>query len=202
MKQESPSWRVHDPSILKAVSHPTRIRILHELGAVKGARSTDLANIMDVTPNLVSFHLRQLAKYHLVEEAPELSRDKREHFWRVSPQMGLSISLEAVASQPGGQSAIQVWKRDSAAWAHSVIEHAYAQDVTSEDIYSIADVPLRLTQTQARQLAVELSDLLRKWVKDGAAWKPKKGSSEKQKTYLALTVLQPYPSHRNSKKSQ
>jgi len=188
---------LHDPSVLKAISHPLRIRILHELTTVAGARAVDLAREFGVQANLVSFHLRQLAKYGLVEEAPELARDKRERVWRVSSTAGISTSLSAVANEPGGEAAIQVWKRESAAWAHMVIDHAYAQDVNSNDVYSIADVPMRLTATQARELVVELSTLLRRWVRQGAASDDTSAEDESRKAYLALTVLQPYPQQRD-----
>jgi DNA-binding transcriptional ArsR family regulator len=185
--------RLHDPSVLKAISHPLRVRILYELTTVAGARASDLAREIGVQANLVSFHLRQLAKYGLVEEAPELARDKRERVWRVSSTAGISTSLSAVANEPGGEAAIQVWKRESAAWAHMVIDHAYAQDVHSPDIYSISDVPMRLTTAQARELATEITALLRRWVHQGSQVDEKAVKDEPRKTYLALTVLQPYP---------
>ena len=62
---------VHDPRVLRAVAHPVRNRILTELSASGPMRAADVAQELGIPANQASFHLRQLAKYGLVEEAPD-----------------------------------------------------------------------------------------------------------------------------------
>ena len=57
-----------DPKILRAIAHPTRNRILSELFAGGSLRAADIARLIDVPANQASFHLRQLAKYGLVDQ--------------------------------------------------------------------------------------------------------------------------------------
>src|SRR6478736_3986815 len=71
-----------DPRVLRAIAHPVRTRVLDELQASGPARAADIARELGIPANQASFHLRQLAKYGLVEEAPEEARDKRDRVWR------------------------------------------------------------------------------------------------------------------------
>jgi DNA-binding transcriptional ArsR family regulator len=75
-------FRINDPETLKAIAHPLRQRIVLELAVQEHARAADLAKALDEPANSVSFHLRVLAKAGLIEEAPELARDKRDRVWR------------------------------------------------------------------------------------------------------------------------
>src|SRR3954467_5754616 len=83
-----------DPRILRAIAHPVRSRILSELWASGSLRAADVARILDIPANQASFHLRQLAKYGLVEEAPEEARDRRDRVWRMAAEDGISFRSE------------------------------------------------------------------------------------------------------------
>ena len=87
-----------DPRVLRAIAHPVRNRILDELGASGPTRAADIARELGIPANQASFHLRQLAKYGLVEEAPEEARDKRDRVWRRRRGGG----LPGRAEQAGG----------------------------------------------------------------------------------------------------
>ena len=120
---------VHDPTILRAIAHPVRNRILTELGASGSMRAADVARELDIPANQASFHLRQLAKYGLVEEDPDAARDKRDRVWRPISEDGLTRSTSATSSrQPGGQAAAGGLPAASAArWGHAVVDAAYAR---------------------------------------------------------------------------
>lgn len=66
---------------------------------------------MGEPPNSVSFHLRQLARYGLIEPNPEHSGDRRERWWRHASDQGFHIDLEAIAQQPGGDAAVATIRR-------------------------------------------------------------------------------------------
>src|SRR3954451_18284500 len=96
--------RVSDPQVMRALAHPARIEIIDYLnnsGAVVTA--TECAGMVGLSPSATSYHLRELAKYGLVEQAPSRG-DGRERVWR-STNSGLRI--DADLEQPGARAATQ-----------------------------------------------------------------------------------------------
>src|SRR6476469_7792909 len=100
------AYRTHDPRVLRAIAHPLRIRILHELNAAGPSRAADLAADLEIPANQASFHLRQLAKYGLVVEAPEEARDKRDRVWKLVSARGISLDIAGMDQEPGGSAAV------------------------------------------------------------------------------------------------
>ena len=187
---EPPAGRaVHDPRILRAIAHPARNRILTELSASGPLRAADIARVLDMPANQASFHLRQLAKYGLVEEAPEAGRDRRDRVWRMVDERGITVDLREVEDAPGGKAAVSVFRRTAVAWAHDVVEHAY-DTIREEGVFrSVSEQPLKLTRDEAAELSRELDDVL-------AAWAARtRGRDESRRTYLLFQVLLPYPGH-------
>lgn len=79
--------------VLVALHHPTR-RWLIELLWVEGPASVGrLAARTGLAVGSVSHHLKPLHRQGFVEPAPELARDTRESWWRVTPR-NLSWSVE------------------------------------------------------------------------------------------------------------
>jgi DNA-binding transcriptional ArsR family regulator len=71
-----------DPRALRAVAHPTRLRLLGLLRREGPLTATQAAEHLDGSVAGCSFHLRQLAKYGLVEEAG--GGRGRERPWRAT----------------------------------------------------------------------------------------------------------------------
>ena len=69
-------------AMLKAYAHPLRRRMAKLLAARGHGRAADIAAALEVPANSISFHLRALADAGLIEEAPELARDRRDRVWR------------------------------------------------------------------------------------------------------------------------
>src|SRR3954454_23651524 len=84
---------LHDPRVLRAIAHPVRSRILTELEAHGSLRAADVAPLLAIPANQASFHLRQLAKFGLVEEDAAAARDKRDRVWRPTAARGFNVSL-------------------------------------------------------------------------------------------------------------
>ncbi|RVX37749.1 DNA-binding transcriptional ArsR family regulator [Nonomuraea polychroma] len=70
-----------DPKAMRALAHPARLMILNRLGVEGSATATEVAEIAGITPSAASYHLRMLAKYGFVEDAPPRG-DGRERLWR------------------------------------------------------------------------------------------------------------------------
>lgn len=178
--------RIDDARVLRAVAHPVRNRILAELSATGPMRAADISEQIGVPANQASFHLRQLAKYQLVEEAPELARDGRDRVWRVTSPSGWTVNLDELEQEPGGSSAVAVFRQHASAQAHQLVETAYGAH-ESEGIHRmITDVALRLTQEEGHELGDALNDLVEEWRERTA------GRDSDRSTYRLLMVLQPY----------
>jgi DNA-binding transcriptional ArsR family regulator len=85
-----------------ASGHPVRRRLIEVLGVDGPATASQLAERTGQLVGNVSHHLKMLARAGLVEEAPELAKDRRERWWRRVP-MGLSWSLADVRGDPIGE---------------------------------------------------------------------------------------------------
>ncbi|MEV0233586.1 metalloregulator ArsR/SmtB family transcription factor [Nonomuraea sp. NPDC050786] len=70
-----------DPKAMRALAHPARLMILSRLGVEGSATATEVAEIAGITPSAASYHLRMLAKYGFVEDAPPRG-DGRERLWK------------------------------------------------------------------------------------------------------------------------
>ncbi|TMR07885.1 winged helix-turn-helix transcriptional regulator [Nonomuraea turkmeniaca] len=70
-----------DPKAMRALAHPARLMILNRLGVEGSATATEVAEIAGITPSAASYHLRMLAKYGFVEDAPPRG-DGRERLWQ------------------------------------------------------------------------------------------------------------------------
>ncbi|MGK5680326.1 ArsR/SmtB family transcription factor [Actinoplanes sp. URMC 104] len=82
--------RITDPQVMRALAHPARIAIvehLNDTGAVVTA--TEVAELVGLSPSASSYHLRELARFGLVEQAPSRG-DGRERVWR-STSTGLRV---------------------------------------------------------------------------------------------------------------
>jgi DNA-binding transcriptional ArsR family regulator len=87
---------------IAASSHPVRRRLLEVLGVNGPATASQLADHTGQMVGNVSHHLKMLARAGLVEEAPELAKDRRERWWRHVP-LSLSWSVAEVRGDPIGE---------------------------------------------------------------------------------------------------
>ncbi|WP_436524704.1 ArsR/SmtB family transcription factor [Actinoplanes sp. HUAS TT8] len=96
-ENERSNVRVTDARALRALAHPARIEIVEHLN-VSGSSvtATEMAGVVGLSPSATSYHLRELAKYGLVEQAPSQG-DGRERRWRST---GSSLWIESDSEQP------------------------------------------------------------------------------------------------------
>ncbi|MEV4807113.1 helix-turn-helix domain-containing protein [Nonomuraea sp. NPDC049421] len=81
-----------DPKAMRALAHPARLAILQRLGSHGSATATEVAEGAGITPSAASYHLRMLAKYGFVEDAPPRG-DGRERLWK-SAERKFSVGIE------------------------------------------------------------------------------------------------------------
>ena len=100
-----------------ASGHPVRRRLLEVLGVDGPATASQLAERTGERVGNVSHHLKMLARAGLVEEVPELAKDRRERWWRHVP-LSLSWSLADVRGD-------QVAEAVAVAAEHEHVEHHF-----------------------------------------------------------------------------
>jgi DNA-binding transcriptional ArsR family regulator len=65
---------------MRALAHPVRLAILHQLQNGGPSTATALAPLVGATPSVTSWHLRHLAEHGLVRDA-EVEGDGRQRWW-------------------------------------------------------------------------------------------------------------------------
>jgi DNA-binding transcriptional ArsR family regulator len=162
--------RLNDVRELKALAHPLRVRLYYALTAEEAATATRLAELVDESPALVSYHLRQLAAHGLITEAPERSPNQRERWWRPSSS-GFQWSQNDFAATPERRAAstavkrlllenhllrLQQFEDEQPSWGAAWTSASFSSDSL-----------LRLTQEELGQLQQQLADVVHRWVKVG-----------------------------------
>jgi DNA-binding transcriptional ArsR family regulator len=74
--------QITDSRVLAAMAHPLRGRLLDVLRVNGPSTASMLAEHTGQAVGNVSHHLHTLAACELIEEVPELARDRRERWWR------------------------------------------------------------------------------------------------------------------------
>ena len=89
--------RLDDPGALRALAHPARLIVVDELFQGHERTASELAALTGLTPSAMSYHLRALQRWGVVERA-EPRDDGRERPWRAA---GRSLALQTDASPSG-----------------------------------------------------------------------------------------------------
>ncbi|WP_248579307.1 helix-turn-helix domain-containing protein [Nocardioides sp. InS609-2] len=86
------------PAGLRALSHPTRLRMLALLRIDGPATATTLAGRLGLNTGATSYHLRQLAQHGFIEE-DETRGNARDRWWRASHQSTQTNPAEATTPE-------------------------------------------------------------------------------------------------------
>ena len=97
---------LRDAASLAALAHPFRSRIMDALKVDGPSTATALAARTGQAVGNASHHLKVLAEAGLVEEAPELARDRRERWWRLV-SIGTRWSATELDDDPAAAAAAQ-----------------------------------------------------------------------------------------------
>lgn len=152
--------------MLKAMANPLRRRIFATLAAMDFARAADLSERLDVPANSLSFHLRVLAEAGLIEDAPELARDRRDRVWRAMPG-GLTIGSPQHPAQVDDQLAMNAYltqqEQDQINQLRAVINWGRSYAAGSESVQkgALNITNLMLNDEEAEELDTLMLEALR-----------------------------------------
>jgi DNA-binding transcriptional ArsR family regulator len=164
-RRPSGDVRLRDPGALRALAHPARLTVVDELYQGAERTASELARITDLSPSAMSYHLRALEKWGIVERAEERG-DGRERPWRAtgkSLSWGSDMSVAATAAQDvvaGGyleqlREAFRRWSLEEATESERWRNLALLQRSF-----------LWLTEEEAQAFSAELSATIQKHVQD------------------------------------
>ncbi|GAA2213279.1 hypothetical protein GCM10009850_087410 [Nonomuraea monospora] len=113
-------YKISDPQVLRAVTHPLRARLLGLLRSDGPATASELGRAVGESSGSTSYHLRELFKYGFIEEDPE-QRDGRERRWRARHRY-TSWNSREMSVTPEGRETVKVMRLLQAELLGRVIE--------------------------------------------------------------------------------
>jgi DNA-binding transcriptional ArsR family regulator len=164
-RMELDSEGLSDPKAMRALAHPARLAILSRLGAGRSATATEVAEVAGITPSAASYHLRMLAKYGFVEDAPPRG-DARERLWKAADRT-ISIGVSP-GDRPDVREAKDLLIRAVRKEADQELERALASVDREDEEWRHAmrfnRTLLRVDAEEMRQLHEAIAQLLAPYV--------------------------------------
>ena len=151
-----------DPRALRALAHPARLTVVDELYQGLERTASELAELTGLTPSAMSYHLRALERWGIVERA-ETRDDARERPWRacarsLSVKTGESPGLTDVITTTAFENLAEAFRR----WA-AVEEH---ESDAWQKVGSMRRSYLWLTETEAAAFITEVGEVFEKYIGD------------------------------------
>lgn len=179
------SPNVTDPRAIRALAHPVRLTIMEYLGARDSATATECAEVVGLSPSATSYHLRELARYGLVEEAP--GADRRERRWR---SVGRFSVGQGGGADPAVRDATQLLSRlmigRSDEKAQRFLDASGDEDPAWWEASVLSESRVWLTADELKELSDALVDLLRPYGRGRRT--PPEGAREVQVSLRAFPL--------------
>ena len=166
-----PAPRAVNPSTagLRALSHPTRLRMLMLLRLEGPATATSLAQRLTLNTGATSYHLRQLAEHGFIEEDSERG-DARDRWWKASHESTHASIADRSADE---QEEIEAYLQTVALMYTELLMQATAErvhlPVEWQRACTTSDWHLTLTPARAQELTQRLTEVLSGWEEDDEA---------------------------------
>ncbi|MGV9386355.1 ArsR/SmtB family transcription factor [Nonomuraea sp. NPDC003707] len=156
--------QIDDVDVLKVMTSRFRMKLFSLLFRIGPVTVSELARRMEADPGQVSYHLRQMQPYGLVEDVPELARDSRER-WVRAALSGWALVRDFEA--PEARAVLQAW---TSQWVIDQFErlrdfertHMTLPEEWQEASFG-GSHHLRLTRDELWQLAEQLNAVLQPW---------------------------------------
>ncbi len=145
---------------LRALAHPTRLRMLGMLRIDGPATATGLATRLGLNTGQTSYHLRQLAQHGLVVDDDERGNG-RDRWWRAAHQStilgdGLPEKPEDMEAMDAYMQAVGVFYTQQ---LQAAVEEAPLLPREWREASTLSDYHVRVTAEHAEQLTTKMHDL-------------------------------------------
>jgi DNA-binding transcriptional ArsR family regulator len=166
MPQPLPSRSSITPSAagLRALSHPTRLKILKRLRLQGAATATMLAGELGLNTGATSYHLRQLGEHGFVVEDTERG-DARDRWWKAAHQSTFA-DLSARTDDEEADSAEGYLQSVALMYTETLMQYAAEHRFLPQpwkDASTTSDWNLRLTAPTADRLVVALVEVIERF---------------------------------------
>lgn len=158
---------ISDPQAMRALAHPVRLAVLVHLKRNGPATATALAPHVGATPSVTSWHLRHLATFGLVVDAPAdaVPGDRRQRWWMAAAK-GLRFP-------PGADPAAEMLADQLSVMAREQVDQWMAETrprLTGEwlRVSGLSHTTVRLTLAELSALEDRIDELLAPYVDRGA----------------------------------
>lgn len=185
--------RVTDAAALRALANPLRLRLYYALTLAGSATATRLAERVDESVSLVSYHLRQLARHGYVEADPDRQADGdgRERWWRTT-SVGFSWTPTDFEGGPEDLAVAAAAQRQidahRAGYRQAWLDSQTAWSPRWRDAALSSDNPLlRMTPSELEEFGKQYLALMDAW-RDRLADAPEDPEREQ-----VMVVLQAFP---------
>jgi DNA-binding transcriptional ArsR family regulator len=161
---------VEDPSALRALAHPLRLKLIGLLRSDGPLTVGALGARLGAASGSISYHLATLARHGFVEPAPELAHDGRERWWRASAETTTYDPAE-LQRDPARRAAGLVL-REAIIQRYAAEQLAYLEAEASLapewiEAATQGDDILWLSADHLRELSAELRALAERWHERG-----------------------------------
>ncbi|WIB26361.1 helix-turn-helix domain-containing protein [Curtobacterium sp. MCSS17_015] len=158
--------RLDDPAHMRALAHPTRLRILGLLRTGGPHTAAMLGDQVDEAPGTISYHCTRLAAVGLIEPAPEVGTDRRERWWRAvheSSSWDLAAALDDPERVLAATALNHVIAGVYAARWEAFVERAASFGPAWAAASASTDTVLRLTADELVSLGAEVQAVVERW---------------------------------------
>jgi DNA-binding transcriptional ArsR family regulator len=152
---------------LRALSHPTRLKMLMLLRLEGPATATQLAQQLKLNTGAASYHLRQLAEHGFIEEDAERG-DARDRWWKAAHE-STRADLDARTSEEDAESSEAYLHTVALMYTEALMQYADERRYLPEpwrQASTTSDWHLRLTPDRAEQMVEALVQLIEEWSED------------------------------------
>jgi DNA-binding transcriptional ArsR family regulator len=146
---------------LRALSHPTRLRILSHLRIEGPATATTLAARFGLNSGATSYHLRQLAEHGFIVEDEERG-NARDRWWKAAHQETHTRSADARTAEEKDV-ADAYWQAAAVLYAENIraaMEERPLLPAPWRDASTVSDWVYTLPADRAAEIVAKIKDLL------------------------------------------
>jgi DNA-binding MarR family transcriptional regulator len=161
--------RVSDIDALRTLAHPVRYRLLGHLMAVGPQTASQCAAVVGETPSNCSYHLRELARFGLVERVDDAPADGRERPWRSTAtgwefRAGNDDNRDDAVAAAANRRLQHAGVEEDARIAHDAIEELDGLEPGWRDASSNQTYGLRITADELVELTKAIDALVRPYI--------------------------------------
>jgi DNA-binding transcriptional ArsR family regulator len=152
---------------LRALSHPTRLKMLMLLRLEGPATATQLAQELRLNTGATSYHLRQLAEHGFIDEDHERG-DARDRWWKAAHE-STHADLDSRTSEEAAESTEAYLHTVALMYTETLMQYAGERRYLParwQKASTTSDWHLRLTPERAEQLVDTLAKVIDEWRED------------------------------------